>query len=234
MRLLVTRPEPAARVLAERLEALGHETLVEPLLSIRPIEGARPDLSGVQAIVVTSANAVPALDPRARSLPVFAVGDATAEAARSAGCIQVVAGGGDASDLAALITRRLRPEDGALLHLAGTEVRPGLDQPLQAAGFALRRLAVYRACSARFLSPRTCAAFRERSLDAVLLFSPRTATTLARLIRLHGLDTTLRATEAICLSAAVAGGCSDLPWAAVRIAARPAEDALLRLLDARP
>ncbi|MCG8401015.1 MAG: uroporphyrinogen-III synthase, partial [Firmicutes bacterium] len=36
MRLLVTRPEPDAEALAERLRALGHEVLVAPMLPVVP------------------------------------------------------------------------------------------------------------------------------------------------------------------------------------------------------
>jgi uroporphyrinogen-III synthase len=234
VRLLITRPAAAARALARELEASGHETLIEPLLSIQPIEGVTPDLEGVQAIVLTSANAVPALDRPAKALPVFTVGDATAAAARAAGCARVMAAAGDATSLAGLIAAQLRPGDGALLHLAGTEVRPGLDRLLGAAGFRVRRQEVYRACPATHLSAATLASLRDRALDAVLLFSPRTAATFVRLIQDHQLQASLEKTEAICLSAAVAKACSDLPWTAVRIAARSAEDAMVQLLDARP
>lgn len=233
MRILITRPAAAARALARELEARGHQTSIEPLLSIEPIDRVAPDLAGVQAIILTSAHAVPALDRRAHALPVFTVGEATAAAARAAGCARVVAGAGDATRLAALISGRLRPETGLLLHLAGADVRPGLDQPLREAGFQLRRQVVYRARPARHLSARTEALLRDRAVDAVLLFSPRTAATFARLIEDHQLGASLGKTEAICLSAAVAEACCGLRWGAVRVAPRPAEEAVVQLLDAR-
>ena len=59
-------------------------------MTIRFDEDARFDLSGVQAILLTSANGARALaaaapDAAARRLPVLAVGCATARAARDAG-----------------------------------------------------------------------------------------------------------------------------------------------------
>ena len=134
MRVLLTRPRAAAERLAQDLAARGHEVLIEPLLTIEPLPGPLPDLAGVQALVITSAHAVPALagtDPR---LPVFVVGSATAAAARAAGRRDVRVGEGDARALARLIARQLRPADGALLHLSGSEVRPELGQDLAAAG----------------------------------------------------------------------------------------------------
>ncbi|MDP6883999.1 MAG: uroporphyrinogen-III synthase [Rhodospirillales bacterium] len=86
MRLLVTRPRDDAEALAGPLAALGIEILIEPLLGIRYRDGPPPDLAGVQAILATSANGVRALVRRCddRDVAVFAVGDATARAARAA------------------------------------------------------------------------------------------------------------------------------------------------------
>ena len=152
LQVLITRPRPQALELARRLEAQGDTALIEPLLTIERIPDAVPDLAGVQAILLTSANAVPALSEAARRLPVFAVGAATAAAAQEAGCVTVVSAEGAGADLARLVVRRCRPDAGALLHLAGEKVRPEPAAALAAAGFALRRHAVYRAAAARALS----------------------------------------------------------------------------------
>src|SRR5690606_40522173 len=140
--------------------------LIEPLLAIEPVGGPAPDLAGVQAVVLTSINAVPALDVPAKALPVFAVGDATAAAAREAGCAVVVSARGAATDLARLIVARCRPEDGALLHLSGEEVRPALAEALTAARLDLRRPPVYRAGAAHALAPAPLEALAPRQVDA--------------------------------------------------------------------
>ena len=233
MRVLITRPRADAGTLAQALEMRGHQVLIEPLLTILPIAGAVPDLAGVQAILLTSAHAVPALAGADPGRPVFAVGEASARAARAAGCGDVRAAGGDALSLARLIIAQCRPADGALLHLAGTDVRPGLAEALLAAGFGFRRQAVYRAVAAVALSQPTIAALRARAIDAVLLFSPRSAAIFADLIAGHDLSGWLGQTEAICLSDAVAAACHRLSWAAVRIAAQPEVEALLRQLEGR-
>jgi uroporphyrinogen-III synthase len=201
-------------------------------LTIERVPGVAPDLEGVQALVLTSANAASALGAPARQLPVFAVGEATAKAARRTGCAAVVAATGAGADLARVIAQRCRPERGALLHLCGEDVRPGLSERLAAAGFALRRQVVYRALAARALSPVTVEAISRRQIEAVLLFSPRTARTFVELIDRHGLQANLAAAAAICLSAAVAQPCRELVWRAIHLAARPAPGALLEALEA--
>ena len=231
MHVLITRPRANAAVLAQKLEARGHRVMVEPLLTIAPVVGGVPALDGVQAILLTSANAAPALRGTNPRLPVFVVGEATARAARERGSEEVHVAAGDAASLARLVVERCHPSEGILLHLCGAEVRPGLAEPLAAAGFALRRQVVYRAVPASSLSAQAIAAIRRRAIDAVLLLSPRTASVLVGLLAGHELAGCLGRTEAICLSAAVAEPCRRLQWKAVRIAARPEVGSLLGQLE---
>ncbi len=231
MQVLITRPRADAEALAQALEARGHGVLIAPVLTIEPIRQADPDFSGVQALVLTSANAVPALAGTDPGRPVFVVGDTTARAARAAGCGDVRAAAGDAAGLAQLIIGQCRPEAGPLLHLAGTEVRPGLAEALAAAGFALRREAVYRAVAASSLPAPVIEAIRRRAVDAVLLFSTRSATIFVDLITRHGLADRFGRTEAICLSAAVAAPCGRLNWARLRVAVQPTVEMILGQLE---
>jgi uroporphyrinogen-III synthase len=122
MRVLVTRPEADAAALVAALEARGHEALAQPLLTIEPAVPEPPlDLAGVQALLFTSANGVRAFADvsQERGLPVFAVGDASAEAARAARFAKVESASGDVEDLARLVKDRLDPGAGPLLHGAG-------------------------------------------------------------------------------------------------------------------
>lgn len=228
--MLITRPKADAEALARTLEALGHDVAMEPLLTIERL-AVEPALDDVQAIALTSANAVPALNEACMALPLFAVGDATAAAARRAGHARVEQSDGDAASLARLIAATCAPTQGAILHLAGTEVRAGLAEGLTEAGFAVVRQAVYRAAAAERLSLAARAALRA-GVDAVLLSSPRTARIFAGLIAVHGLEDCLAETEAFCLSAAVATACRDLAWRGVQVAARPDQTALVELLEA--
>ncbi len=121
MRLLLTRPQEDSVALEAMLAERGHEAIVEPLLTIRPDLNAPLDLEGVAALLFTSANGARAFALRShrRDLPVFAVGDASAQAARDLGFAKVESAGGDVAALGALVAHRHRPEDGALLHVAG-------------------------------------------------------------------------------------------------------------------
>ncbi|HEX9702689.1 MAG TPA: uroporphyrinogen-III synthase, partial [Rhodospirillales bacterium] len=124
MRLLITRPKDDAQTLADALAALRIDCLIEPVIEVADVDGPPPDLSGVQALLVTSANGARAFARRhgGRALPVLAVGDASAAAARDLGFTSVESARGDVQALAALVRARLAPARGALLHVAASDV----------------------------------------------------------------------------------------------------------------
>ncbi|WP_288759400.1 uroporphyrinogen-III synthase, partial [uncultured Brevundimonas sp.] len=101
-RVWITRAEPGAARTAARLLALGMEPVVRPLLAIQTLSPELPDLDAFAALAFTSVNGVAAfagLSAR-RDRPVFAVGDATAQAARDAGFARVDSADGDLAALA--------------------------------------------------------------------------------------------------------------------------------------
>jgi uroporphyrinogen-III synthase len=234
MRALVTRPLEDAAPVADMLRARGLEPVIEPMLSIVALPAPALNLAGVQAIVFTSANGVRAfagVNP-ARDLPVFAVGDATARAARDHGFASVASAGGDIEDLARLIEQKLDPEAGALLHAAGSNVAGDLAGRLSALGFAVRRVALYEARAAAALSPDLERTMRQGDIGLALFFSPRTAATFVTLVGQAGLDAACRGMAAVCLSPAVAKAAAGLPWREIRTALRPELPALVDEIDA--
>ncbi len=232
MRMLVTRPEEDSAALAERLSGLGHGVMREPMLVIRRRLGIALDLTGVQAMLLTSANGPHALAEATerRDLPVFAVGNATAAAARQAGFADIECAEGDAADLAALVRVRLDPACGTLLHAAGAVVKGTLKELLAEAGFEVRREVLYDARPAEALSPATAKALRAGKVDAVLFFSPRSARTFVSLLRKDGLEAACREAVAFCLSAAVADAAADVPWGDLRVADRPDQESLMQAI----
>ena len=246
MRALITRPREDSETLAQALDARGIASVIEPMLTIVPT-GSVPDLSAVQAVVFTSANGVrafAAVESR-RDLPVFAVGDTSAGAARDAGFASVESAGGDVSALATLVAGRCEPGSGPLLHVAGDAVAGDLAGDLAKSGFDTRRAVLYRTEAADSLSADTRRLLAasgsdggsDGGFDMALFFSPRTAQTFVILIKQAGLTAACRGMTAICLSPAVAeavaGTAPDgIEWRAVRAASRPEMAALLAEIDA--
>ena len=82
MRIIVTRPREQATALVQRLEELGYEVAVCPLIAIEPTGPKEIDVSDYDWVVVTSANGARELAERMRGRPArtAAIGPATAAA----------------------------------------------------------------------------------------------------------------------------------------------------------
>jgi uroporphyrinogen-III synthase len=82
VRIVVTRPREQAAVLVGRLEELGHEVAVCPLIAIEPIGPEQIDVSGYDWVIVTSVNGARELSKRMRGRPAraAAIGPTTAAA----------------------------------------------------------------------------------------------------------------------------------------------------------
>ncbi|MFN6941440.1 MAG: uroporphyrinogen-III synthase, partial [Parvibaculum sp.] len=149
MHLLVTRPEPESEALAAGLRARGHEVTIAPLLSIRYLDGVSLPAREWQALLITSANGARALgriaDRYLKQVPLLAVGEASAAAARAEGFSNVRAAEGDVHALEALAVRLLDPAKGPLFHAAGSVLAGDLKALLEARGFEVERLALYEA-----------------------------------------------------------------------------------------
>ncbi|MGA8401546.1 MAG: uroporphyrinogen-III synthase [Stellaceae bacterium] len=226
---LVTRPHSEAKALAARLAERGIASVIEPMIEIVTRGGVVPDMTEVQAALLTSANGARALARAsdARDVPILAVGDATARAARDAGFGAVESAGGDVEDLARLVARRLRPADGKLLHVAGSEVAGDLAGTLGAAGFTVERAVLYEARAATALTLGTARLIADAKIDLALFFSPRSATIFARLAEAAGASDGLVATTAVSISATTDAALRDLRFHDHLIAAAPTQAALL-------
>lgn len=212
----VLRPEPGNAATAAALEAMGLTAIRLPLFEIHPIDWTPPVVMRFDALFLTSANA-----PRhagaglasLRKLPVHAVGDATAAAAREAG-LEVVAVGD--RDGAALIAAA-----------AASGVRRGLllggrDRALGSNPIIAEAIAVYASDPVDVPAE----ALNQLAGSVVLVHSPRAARHLANLIDRAGIDRRTMRLAAISAAAADAAG-GD--WDRVAAAASPDDATLIAL-----
>ena len=218
-RVWITRTQPGADATAARLTALGYEPVVRPLLRVQPIPNAMskaPDAADIACIALTSPNGVDVIAPDAGpylGVPVYAVGDTTADAARAAGFTRVKSASGDIHTLARLIASD-SPQ--------GTVFAPGAEQPAGDLPALLPdrsvlRLPVYATVETGELIPA--------DTDIALLHSPRASRILAQQLAISPRTLTL-----IAISQAAAEPFSRLSGLTIHIADHPDEEALLRTL----
>lgn len=217
-RLAVLRPEPGNAVTAARAEAAGFAVLRLPLFEIVPLDWIAPGARAHDALVLTSANAVrtagPALGDLA-ALPVIAVGEQTATAARTAGLNVVATGDSDARSLGALLSTH---GFARALHLGGR------DQAAPPEGIS-DSIAVY-ASEPLAISATDLATLAD---TIALLHSPRAAVRLGDLLDATGHGRTGTAIAAFSPAIATAAGAG---WKATAVAAGPTDMALFAAIAA--
>lgn len=235
MRLLITRPQPDAERTAAALRARGHIAIVAPLFDIETVALVDPASGPWAALLLTSANGLRGLGGPARrdamsTVPVFAVGDRTAQAARDAGFAIVHSAAGAVGDLAILVAAQLKPP-ARLLYLAGEDRAGDLDGTLRRHGFVVELLVAYRVVAVETLPPEAAAALGG-GVDGVLHFSRRGTDTYLNAAHRSGLlDGALKPVH-YCLSARMAEPLRDAGSVSLRIAAEPSEAGLLALIGA--
>jgi len=233
VRILVTRSQPNAAKTAAALRGRGHEPIVAPLLEMELLAEVEAKDGPWTAILLTSANGLWGIvswawDKKWHGIPVFAVGDITAKAARDMGFIEVASAGGNVNDLANLVAARLQPP-ARLLYLAGEERAGDLAGALRTEGFEVDLVVVYRFLTAQFL-PEPAAAALAGEIDAVLHFSRASAEDFLNAARCSNLlEAALAKPVHFCLSEQVAAPLREAGAARIQVAAQPTQDALLEL-----
>lgn len=188
------------------VRALGWEAVACPMLDITTFEPVAP--GKFRAVLVTSANALPALRDWPRDRLVVAVGARTAARARKAGFVNVEAADGDARALAVFC--RARGIMGTDVLLASGE---GYGVEL-ARDLGVQRVEVYAACKRTVLPDEAARALRGGRVDSVLLYSGKTAEAFREALGAEEV-TALSAVRALCLSEAIAARLDPKEWRAV-------------------
>ncbi|MEM9168311.1 MAG: uroporphyrinogen-III synthase [Pseudomonadota bacterium] len=227
-RVIVTRPAPDDASFAAKARARGFSPIISPILRIGPFSGAAPPPAGV-ALAFTSANGVRAYARLTtdRSGDAFAVGAATAEAARAVGFPAVHVAGGDLSSLTDIIAEK-RP--GKLAHVAGRERAGDLVALVREEGVDASLYVLYQADPVKTPSAEACAAIADLEAGGpdlwVTLFSPRSARLFLEQLTAAGYGRPPKGLRAACLSRAVADALGA-HWRPKAVAARRDADAIL-------
>ena len=213
MAVLVTRPHPDDEATAAALRARGLEVVRAPMLRFEPV-AFHDDLdANYGAVIVTSANALRGIEPhlagsRLLKLPLFAVGERTADAARAAGFDHVIAAPGDAAGLRDSVVASARAKElkkaSTLLYLAGADLARDLAGELGERGFNVVTHTTYRMIPVSRLPRDACDAFAANRIEAVLHYSRRSARAFLEAARAAGVEISALAVPQCCISDAVA------------------------------
>jgi uroporphyrinogen-III synthase len=239
MAILVTRPQPDDEATAAGLRAKGFEVLRAPMLRFEPVAFQDDIDARYGAIIATSANALRGIEPhlaghRLLKLPLYAVGEHTAAAARRIGFSQVIPANGDASALRDLMLASVKAKElkkaSTLLYLAGADLARDLAGELGERGFTVVTYTTYRMNPVLSLPREVCEAFAANGIEAVLHYSRRSARAFLEAARTAGVEISALAIPQCCISSAVALVLRDAGATQVMVAAAPDENSLFEAL----
>ena len=192
------------------------------------------------AVVVTSANALRAVEAdlagsRLLKLPLFAVGEHTAAAARHAGFDNVIAADGDATALGGLMLASVKAKTlkkaSPIMYVAGADLARDLVSELGDHGFTVITHTTYRMVPVNSLPREVCDAFAANRIAAVLHYSRRSARAFLNAVRVAGIEISALAIPHGCISDSVATILRDAGATQVAVARSPDENALFGALD---
>jgi uroporphyrinogen-III synthase len=220
--LLITRPEPGCTEFAKMArDVLGDVPIVRAPVMAFEGQGDLPCLEGIRALILTSRQGVAQFVARSarRDLPVYAVGDGTAQAAQAAG-LNAVSARGDAADLVACILEQDAP--GPLLHLRGAHAAGDVAGALQSVGIDAREAVIY-AQKPQKLSAEALTVLAGATPVVLPLFSPRSSALVFDQVQPRAplLVLAISAAVAQTVPAAVHNETVDRPDAAAMLAALP-------------
>lgn len=226
-RVLIMRPTEDALPMLTLLESKGikcsHYPLFKPhFLPLSPLKNP-------QALIITSKNAIRAIEgyENIKQIPLYAVGDKTAELAKQKGFLNVLSASGTSQDLIKFVIKNAQPENGILWHLSGEVVKGNIVESLKIEGFEIQNQVVYCLEDVIDLPASLFDELTNDRISHVIFSSSRTTTLFMSLLKKKKLDKKACHIISLCLSQDIGKQALDLKWKKVWISPKPSINDLM-------
>ncbi len=228
-RILVTRPKIEAMGTLQALLALGHQPVLQPMMTIETLTFPIPDAT--KTLIITSKNG-------ARSglanlpdvgMKIFAVGQATADIVNEMGFENLVTATGSVKSLMPILFAYGQENDAEFVHLSGEDISYDIVGALHEKGHPAVRTVTYAARKADAMDDDVQDALKRSLLDGVIFYSARSATIFEELIADYNGNHWLTSLDAYVISNRVAKAMMG-PWGSVQTAPNLSESALIDLI----
>lgn len=225
------RPLEDALPMATFLESKGIKFSHYPLF--KPHFIPLPPLIRPQALIITSKNAIRALKEYEylKKIPLYVIGDKTAELAKQTGFVNIESASGTSQELTNLIMKKADRDKGILWHLSGERVKGNMIEPLNIAGFEVKREIVYSIEDATDLPSSLCLQLKNQIISHVIFCSPRTTTIFINLLKKKKIEMSTCQMISLCLSQDIGETALGLNWKKLWISPRPTINELMGYFD---
>jgi uroporphyrinogen-III synthase len=214
MHILVTRPIEDCLKLIESLKILGHQVTHCPIIKIKKLSYKEPNYKNYNGIIFTSSNAIDCLDIKKipKNISCFCVGDTTEKKAKSKGFYQAISAGGNVNTLIELIMRIYDKKSGKLLYISSEFISKELDKDLLGHGYLVDRIINYTSLPVEEISENTLSLIKENKLDAIFVYSEKSAINLKNLIIKYSLVDVMMDSNLFCISKKTSKALEFLKW----------------------
>ena len=229
MHIVITRPKEDSLFLIERLKKLGHTVTHLPVIKIEELKTEKINFQNYKAVIFTSSNAIKFLnvDKFDSKIKCYCVGKTTEFKARQVGFINTYSSEGTVDSLIELIIRSFENKSGKLLYLSSEFISKDLDIDLINAGFSVDRISNYTTSPIEEIDRTTLGFLKKKSLDAIFVYSSKSAKNLFNLINKYSLLNVVTQSNLMCISEKVLLVLKQIKWKKVFVFSPGEEEFLL-------
>lgn len=209
--VLLTRPEEDSQELKAKLIA---PAILSPLLKVKQIVKKVTLPAGVTDLIVTSARIFEMVSniKSMTSIPVWCVGEATANAAKAAGFETIFQVNRSAQEILERIIHECSKDSSHFAHICGSVVHVDLADALTKLGFKADKLIVYETEAAQSLISEAETIMQAGLIQQIPFFSLRTAEVFIELAKKSEWADQLSGVTALAHSEAIARILKQLSW----------------------
>lgn len=226
-RVLIIRSLEEAESMIRPLTMKGIEVSHHPLFipHFLPI----PSLHPLQAIIITSKNAIRAMEryEEYKENLLYVVGDETARLAHEKGFKKILSAHGKSQDLLSLVINKAQKSGDMLWHLSGEHIKKNMVEELKRTGFMAKRHIVYSLTDVEDLPHALCDEIKTQSISHVIFCSTRTTNVFISLLKKQKLEKKALQITALCLSPGIKQTATSLPWKNIWVSSHPNIQALM-------
>ena len=195
------RPKEDSLYLIERFKKLGHMVTHLPVIKVERLETKKINFQNYKAVIFTSSNAIKFLNVGKfdSKIKCYCVGETTEFTAKQAGFINTYSSEGTVDSLIELIIRTFENKSGKLLYLSSEFISKDLDVDLINAGFTVDRVSNYTTLPIEEIDETTLDFLKKKSLDAIFVYSSKSAKNLFHLINKYSLLNVVTQSNLMCI-----------------------------------
>lgn len=220
--LLLTRPIEASEQDKRWFSERGISSIISPMLTYQYNKFIIEPVQNYEGIIITSAQSVRALSTRTieRNVPLFCVGNQSADTAKAQGFKNVISARGTALELIELIKSRKRTAK-PYLYARGADISTDIEAALKECAIPCESVIAYKATLTQAFSAPCVQALMKGTIYAAAFTSVRGAKNFARLVCVNNLSNQLKTIKALCLSNNVLEYIQTLEWADTSVCPMP-------------